>query len=631
MPYGQPWPPPEWEAPAAAPVLPPAPWDTVEADVPNDSPVPDELLQPPAPAAPEVAGYAVNPGDRVSVKTSRYTEKPKYGPYQPGPTLDDFAANMAPGQVQQERGIVEQNEGAQGIADLRETSAGQERNVMLDSMASRHAAEQRKLQVEAEAQQETAAAWQQVQAVNPARLWTDASAMQKASGLASAFIGGFLAPYNGGKNAPLETMMGMIDQDIRAQQQNQEMQRSKAYAVNRAGEAKVDGAQKFIENIDFQRAQRLEAVAKSLEQESAKFQSQITQGKFMEAIGQLRSAAGDSLNKSSMAIATFNQGQAEANDRRQEARARLSLQKQELALSKARLDAEAGKPGKNPLEGREVRDPGSGKVIGFQRVGAAGDVVKTQDKLNVTTGLADRMVKFTGLQEKVGALKTKWSNIGASADKQELLGLYYDIVGDLVRMKTGAAATAEERKAVEATWPLERFFGPDSSRTTSSFLETVENQANYDIGGFVSDEAGAPSQFGYGETLKRIKDKYGYGNKTALPDESLNTSQLKVEASRNPQEFISSMGEYTKRAHDMNDTPAGRAEIKRFQDELRKLPPEARRLPTGEQNGSVSEIDAIEALDIILQLGELEQRGFQEGRSRPKGQLPSSGRTGGTR
>lgn len=652
MPYGMPWETGEWPADPNQPTdggfglgLPPgdlAPWETAVEAPPNTSPVPDDLLDvAPAPAPePPLSLPAVAPGGSARVSRSRSVS---YNPSQRTPTahpqipgVDDFAANMAPGQAAQEQGIYEEAAAAEAIGDLREQSARAEHNIMLDSMAERHSAVRRKQQIDAEAQNQTAAAWAKVQEVNPGRLWTDASNMQRASGLASAFIGGFLAPYNGGKNAPLESMMAMIDQDIQAQQANQEMQRSKAYATDRAGDAKSKAAAEFIANIDFKRAQRLEAVAKTLEQESAKYQSQITQGKFMEAIGQLRTAAGESLNKSMQWIASTLEAQAAAEDSRKLGWAGLAQRKLEHKDEMAVKAAEAAaKNGKDPLAGREIVNPATRQVIGYQRVGGAEAPVKTQEKLNGVTGFTDRFVKFMGLQRKVGGVTTTWNNLGASADKQELIGLYEDLVGDLVRAKTGAAATTEERNAVKKTLPLERFFGPDSDRALQSFLETTVNQSNYDIGGFVTDAQGNPVSFNFNETADRMKAKYGWGNENAaLPDNSLNTAGLKVEASwnRSPQEFISSVREYTTKAHDLNDTPAGREQIRQFMKKLEAVPREQRMLPSGTKSGAVEEIDAIEALDIILKLGELEQAGGAKGRDPGyRKPLPGGKHRGGTR
>lgn len=594
-----------------------APWDQPDAalapqDSGSGSPVPEGALDEnnaygvptasggmpapppvePPPELPQTLPSPLPPGiGKMSM--SRSFTGPVAAPSVKGPpplrTQDDAAAYIAPGMAQQQAARDQMLQTTGQMADVRADNLDQSAQMYqaqaddrLDIAAHRHAVRQ-------QVDQENAAAWSKIERTRPGKLWENTPAFAKAAGMLAAGLGGFYGVYNGGKNSTTELMQQMMEADLRSQEVNAEQQKSAAYATERRGKSKLEEIDERMADSDF----RFAAQFKSLEQhalgEMAKFDSPIMKAKLMEEAGKMNMQAGEYLNAFAEKQTDQRLAMYQAEEGRKIQRYQIASEnaRQKLALAaQERAAAAKGAEGKGADPTRAIKDPTTGKVIGYQAVGAPGDVVKTQEKLNARTSLVNRMQKFDALQEKAGGVAVTFDQIGNNSVKQELLSLHADIIGDMIRAKTGAAATEGERAQLMRLYPLERMLGPDTQRTLASVLENSVSDQDFDIGGFVSDAEGNPVTFGYKSVADRLAAKYAKGSTPtapATPYENIDAADRSikaVESGKAPAE--SPLGkEYVKATLDVLKSLDGASDtaIDAAMAKWNTIPPELRAIP----------------------------------------------------
>lgn len=138
---------------------------------------------------------------------------------------------------------------------------------------------------------------QQVKSVNPSRRFQNMSTFQQAAGMIGAAIGGYYAPYNGGKNATIDLLVKLADQDIDAQKADQDAALAGVSSAERGAERAVNNAQEAIRNVHFERASRLEAVADHFAGEAAKVKSQFNAAELLKANADIMARAAEEYQK----------------------------------------------------------------------------------------------------------------------------------------------------------------------------------------------------------------------------------------------------------------------------------------------------------------------------------------------
>ena len=164
--------------------------------------------------------------------------------------------------------------------------------------------------------------------------WSNRSGFQKASGYLAAAIGGFLSPYHGGENKALQMIMDDIDRDIATQKANSDLALKQVGEVRAGAADRRAGVAAQMQDIDMERAVRLQGAIKKLDADLASYSSkeQIANGQVLR--GQLAGQLSDTLSARSDKL---NQ---RANDRISQGQAatRISLDKQRLGEDQRQFD-----------------------------------------------------------------------------------------------------------------------------------------------------------------------------------------------------------------------------------------------------------------------------------------------------
>lgn len=281
----------------------------------NDSPVPDELLAqdqpstfdpnqaaptdqgwgltnmpqqpeapPPAPPGSHLAGASYSAGGTYHTLP---TPQPGKAPAPIDPNAE-FGVRTA-GLQEKYNALGEARDAELATNDVEEAGLNDEVQLRREQATEQNIQIARDRQAQQAAQQAVLAAQAEVKAIDPTHVWSTKSAGQQAAALVSAFIGGFLSPYNGGKNSALEQINAMIDQDIQAQEQNQANAR---YMLGRADTKLENATSQLDRSRQIRKAAALEDIAKQTAAKAAQFKSKFTQAKYAEQVGNLQNEAG---------------------------------------------------------------------------------------------------------------------------------------------------------------------------------------------------------------------------------------------------------------------------------------------------------------------------------------------------
>lgn len=421
---------------------------------------------------------------------SRFTQKQAAPTAEPAiPSASEMQANVKPAYDEQRAALADQAAGLAGVDEVTGRYAGLSQDTMVEAQVQRHSELKQQAESMAAANEEVAKSWAAVKDVDPNKLWHDNSNFGKASGMVAAFIGGFLAPYNGGKNMPLETMMQMVDQDIHAQQANQENDRSKAYAAGRRQETLGVAQDRTLKSMDFERATRLEALAKGAESEAAKYQSEITKGKLLQAAAQIREEEGKSLNAYHQTVVAEKQHQADKAQEAANNAANRSLERwqtnQRMALEREQA---AGKAGANqPADTTLARSPFNQHDVEIAPDVAAGmskeQRTKVQTEYGINTQRLQAGQEYLRMRAKVGRKLAPGIGMrGLSQDDpdvQRMNSAYTALMWAVQHDSTGAAATGKEAGyAAKIVGAPNGLLDADSIAATQQFVKerTQERQ-----------------------------------------------------------------------------------------------------------------------------------------------------------
>lgn len=436
------------------------PYDHLFSPVPAPTPEAPPSEVPPLSAGGPVQQAGLQPGDRVSYARS-FNRSPI--PVEPDPisgaaypSAEGYAANIASGMTTQERALEIQADATAGLNQVEAANAAQHARLLDDQRLDRMAAEHK-------GRKDRDAAWAAIQEINPSRVWNDSSAGFKAVNILGAALGGWLAVRgrNGGRNPMMETINQVVENDIKAQQVNQDLAKSKAYRVDR----QVD---KRLEDINLQYAMRYDALGKQLIAESSQYKSMFTQAKIMEQVGELQTKAGEYMNKYFVDAAAFHQHDLDQQREMQNAAANRAVtirgqnKEMERAYLSAGVDPKTGQPLLGGADtGAILFSPVDGKAyrIDPRRMGAdpkhpqiTPEYMKDVDKnwqANAKIGMFTRELfdSTTALGTTYGGLL---STRGPLTDQQKeaVRGMYGKLAAIIVKKESGAAFTKEEMEVV---------------------------------------------------------------------------------------------------------------------------------------------------------------------------------------
>ncbi len=406
----------------------------------------------------------------LRVSQSRPTGRPDLVQAPPEATNPDtLIAPHAQAASIRTQGILQQAEGSASLAaneaEQFETEA-QFKNELATDMAVKNAFLK---QHRADRESAVAAEMAKVKSVDPSRVWTQASTFQKATGLAAAFLGGFMEPKTG-KNTALSTIMQIIDNDIRAQETDIATQRENVYRMERMGERQNEAEESDIERFEKNRLMRLDALQSHLMKESAQHRSQITRGKYQEAIGMVADATAETYDKLVQIWdahglqrynSFYNARQGEMQARAAQTSAAASMQNArtnagELDLKKKLAAAEAG-------GAAYIHDPaGTGKILVDMKAEGSKDLVKTLwDEKSGLPGYAKLTADLKKMTKLQSALKHAFGGPGSvsvdrffSSKEAREARQHYELLASNIRKNLyGAALTEHEAKKFLAMLP----------------------------------------------------------------------------------------------------------------------------------------------------------------------------------
>ncbi len=207
------------------------------------------------------------------------------GAYQEAPptSVDPSAgysaeAEMAPRMAAHQQSAAAANEqynAAQAQADVDEQIGLERSQIAKEADTQRSIDQARYQQISNQADADVEKARADVKAIDPSRRFKNMNIFQKAAGIIAAGIDGMFSPYHGGKNATIDLLMQLADQDIDAQKTDQQAALENVRSVERGGDRRLNTQQQLMLNRHYQRGERLEAVADHFAAEAAKAKSQF--------------------------------------------------------------------------------------------------------------------------------------------------------------------------------------------------------------------------------------------------------------------------------------------------------------------------------------------------------------------
>ena len=123
---------------------------------------------------------------------------------------------------------------------------------------------------------------------NPGRHWHNESSFDSGMSTLTMILGGMQAMKTGGANQVAQFALELTDRDMRAQEQEIATAKAKVGFAESAYDRK--SKQNYYDKLDLQesKALKLETLAASMEKEAAKYKSQFTQAKFLQAVAGIR-------------------------------------------------------------------------------------------------------------------------------------------------------------------------------------------------------------------------------------------------------------------------------------------------------------------------------------------------------
>jgi hypothetical protein len=428
----------------------------------------------------------------------------------------------------------------------------------------------------------------------------------------AAFMGGFLQPVLG-TNAPMDIINQAIDRDL--DEQRSDIAQAQANVTNIQNLARVDTEQAMwqLNQRDIERMGYLTAIQRDVQAQVQGYQSTIykKQGeKFLADIGGEIAKGFQSLF---INFRDFLEKQRHdiQGERAQMLSARASMMNAETNRAETVAKLSAGKAPPD-LSDRAVRDPATGDVVGYMKVGTPAQVAEHNLKLSAAYRTIGRLAELKKLKNDYGSGITKKGFL-TSAQGRELRSVYNDLLSDVIRAKSGVAAGEPEVQRLEQVLPFETFLTANTDGTLDNYVNKVVADVDAQNSTLMSraDGSDSPTEYKFQAAADTQRAIYGTDNKGA-PDRSINGNVLRVESvlaresSDKPlkaPERIDALKAAIETAK-LHGGAANAGELGALRERIAALPPKARAVPTGERNGSVQDVDALDLFDEAVRLGQ---------------------------
>jgi hypothetical protein len=439
--------------------------------------------------------------------------------------------------------------------------------------------------------------------IDSRKIFHDQDSHQAAAMAIGAFMGGFLQPVLG-TNTPMDIINKAVDRSVADQQAAADQAQRKVWNLKDLAERDNNDALWELNQADIMRAAHLTALERDVDAKIQGYQSDVFKAQGSKLKAQLGRARVDTFNN--MFLKSRDAIETSTHNRRTE-----SIQEQSRRdANAARLaEAEARRAGNaKSLEGRAIRSPRSGQVVGYLATGTDAQAGEYNTKLAASYNTNRNLLKLNKLVKENGSLWKK-SNWGSTEKAQELRGVYNDILADIIKSKTGAAATEGEIARLEKVLPFPSKINPDTFRNIENYVSKVTDETNANNSSSLAPLEGE-SKLGYNfaTDVDGLRAEYA-ANDPSVPVKSMHEGLLQLDAVRSPQELQIATRKILDVAETTAEVDSGRAAIQQAIDRLSKIPPEVRAMPTDDGQGHVTEFDPVERLQTILRLGSTVESG----------------------
>jgi hypothetical protein len=185
-----------------------------------------------------------------------------------------------------------------------------------------------------------------------------------------------------------------------------------------------------------------------------------------------------------------------------------------------------------------------------------------------------------------------------------LRGVYNDLLSDIIKSKTGAAATEPEIARLEKVLPFPGKINPDTFRNIENYVNKISDDQNTLNTTSLEPLEGQPSLgFDFRKSVDRLRAENSTAD-TAVPVDSMHGNLLELQAARTPQEAQTAVRSILKTAEGSASVDTGRRDIVAAIEMLKQLPVEVRSLPSVD-----GDEDPVRRLQNILLLGEAKEGG----------------------
>jgi hypothetical protein len=346
----------------------------------------------------------------------------------------------------------------------------------------------------------------------------------------------------------------------------------------------MDAALWQLNEADVSRLGHLNALKLDVQAKVQGYQSQVMKAQGMKMIADLDKASMDTfigINQKNKSFMEEHRHNVVTESVQAQAR------RDALAASQAKAASERA----DAMQQRMIRDPATGKPVGQLLGGTPAQVSEYNVKQAGAYSATRNLLKFKDVTARVGKL-WKSGNFLSTPEAAELRAIHSDLISDIIRSKTGAAATDAERANLEKILPLDKIGQPDNTRTIENYVNKIADDRNAENSATLAPLEGEQT---LSYDFKSSTDRTDPG----LPDEGMNTAALKLQASRNPGEIQSAVRDVLEAARDGASVDTGRAGIEKLKTMLEQIPVEQRSIP--DVNG---DIDPVRELETILATGQ---------------------------
>jgi hypothetical protein len=310
--------------------------------------------------------------------------------------------------------------------------------------------------------------------VDPSKFFRDRGTLGTLMMAVSAALGGFDAPFHGGKNRALELIERGIEREMKAQQANiakkGRMLGMELSYMQFAARSSRDDEERYNKTTmlirdDFIR--RLEAI-KLGTPERDRLKIERMQLGLQEKNQRLAERQMEKDFNRSLTLQKNRRANLSLAEQMRANRANEALRRGQLGLGYARLAMQrkltAAKAGATDAQRKYgVWDPRTGKLLGMVKTTGA-EATKFREQMVNRYGVASQMKDIIRFARSHGRLYSgPWGNKFQTADGRKLQSMYNDMITSIILAKSGKQATDKEREYIMRIFPPPQSFTDRSS------------------------------------------------------------------------------------------------------------------------------------------------------------------------